>query len=347
MCGIVGLAFFPDEVGRHYFSLKNKNPAYKRVFKSMLSTAQPLGDDATGAFIATRELASAKKHNIHMYKQPGPVSKFLDSPKGGALIDDCWNLHDTIFAVGHVRAATGSSASDNRNNHPFITDNMIGVHNGIISNHRQLAAEAHLSLRGTCDSEVIFSMINQFAKDPSTPDSPAPTMDAVLQAHRLLNGWYTCVMMDQRDFSRLVLFRSRGPLSMMFDPDNRVLLFASRRDIITSAATTHGFSVPRFVDVPLADDHGMIVDVYKENTPLDSVRFDLNFVETPSTEKTNDAAVQEVAATADEDLGSGLSLAAHLEGLGLGGSSLEADDSTPEDSEDPLFAGRPGRDARF
>ena len=50
------------------------------------------------------------------------------------------------------------SPSENRNNHPHIgTDGLFLVHNGIVSNHREVADKFALHIESDCDSEVFSS----------------------------------------------------------------------------------------------------------------------------------------------------------------------------------------------
>jgi glucosamine 6-phosphate synthetase-like amidotransferase/phosphosugar isomerase protein len=61
--------------------------------------------------------------------------------------------------VGHCRWATHGSPKNNLNNHPHPADGGWIVHNGIVTNHEELAAEYDLYPVTECDSEVLGLLI--------------------------------------------------------------------------------------------------------------------------------------------------------------------------------------------
>ena len=63
------------------------------------------------------------------------------------------------FIFGHNRLSTGALAKDNANNHPFETDNYVVVHNGIISNHKELKRLYDLDYKEEVDSYVIPALL--------------------------------------------------------------------------------------------------------------------------------------------------------------------------------------------
>lgn len=65
----------------------------------------------------------------------------------------------TKHAIIHTRAATQGSKHDNNNNHPIALPGIVGIHNGMLSNDRQIARDLKLDLVGEVDSEVIFHII--------------------------------------------------------------------------------------------------------------------------------------------------------------------------------------------
>lgn len=72
----------------------------------------------------------------------------------------------TRRALLHVRYATTGSPDDNDNNHPIIVPaeqggSIIGTHNGIINNHRELMKKYGFEAVGQVDSQVLFHMIGR------------------------------------------------------------------------------------------------------------------------------------------------------------------------------------------
>jgi glutamine---fructose-6-phosphate transaminase (isomerizing) len=61
--------------------------------------------------------------------------------------------------VGHCRWATHGDPANNLNNHPHPADGGWIVHNGVVANHEELAAEYGLHPVTDCDSEVLGLLV--------------------------------------------------------------------------------------------------------------------------------------------------------------------------------------------
>jgi hypothetical protein len=67
------------------------------------------------------------------------------------------------WLVGHTRWATHGDPKDNRNNHPVEHGQIIGVHNGVLSNHKDILAVTGRDDEETeVDSEAIFAAVNKW-----------------------------------------------------------------------------------------------------------------------------------------------------------------------------------------
>lgn len=90
---------------------------------------------------------------MRMFKQSGRVSDHLGLLRMAA---------DARWLVGHCRWATHGSPENNLNNHPHPCDGGWLVHNGVVSNYRELADDYSVPLVTECDSEVLCGMIEFF-----------------------------------------------------------------------------------------------------------------------------------------------------------------------------------------
>jgi len=88
---------------------------------------------------------------LRMYKQPGRITNSLN--KLGRLTEGA------SLVIGHCRYATHGSPRDNDNNHPHPVDGGWFVHNGMVTNYRELAKRNDLELLTACDSEVLGHLI--------------------------------------------------------------------------------------------------------------------------------------------------------------------------------------------
>lgn len=128
MCGIFG-----------FVSCKGERPDLTRLRRLALFT-QTRGEHAFGLAWLDEDGA------IQTFKQPGAAREHL------AELDRC---RDAVMVIGHCRYATHGSPLDNRNNHPHAAGGGQVVHNGVVTNHAQLARQHNLRPASQCDSEVL------------------------------------------------------------------------------------------------------------------------------------------------------------------------------------------------
>jgi glucosamine--fructose-6-phosphate aminotransferase (isomerizing) len=132
MCGVFG-----------FVSYDGKGPNLK-VLGQIAATTMSRGNQAFG--FAWLDWSGRMK----MYKRTGRIVDHL------GLLAMAANAR---MIVGHCRWATHGSPDNNLNNHPHPADGGWIVHNGVVSNHEELAAEHDLYPVNECDSEVLGLMI--------------------------------------------------------------------------------------------------------------------------------------------------------------------------------------------
>lgn len=174
MCGVFG------------FISRTRRPDLGRLRAIALETQQR-GDHAFGLAWIDGD------GRLHAYKQPGPISNYLDA------LERC---RDARVLVGHCRLATHGHPADNRNNHPHRVGRGWLVHNGVVRNHRQIAARYGLAPTTDCDSEVLGLLM---AKIPGALTRRAAiTVDAADGPLALMGLWARP--------ARLLLVRRGNPL---------------------------------------------------------------------------------------------------------------------------------------
>lgn len=92
------------------------------------------------------------------------------------------------FAVGHNRLATQGNKENNYNNHPFVTDNWIVVHNGVLSNDNDLIKTHNLEYKQETDSAVIAHLLQKYTDEKKKP------LDAVKNVAEQLTGSFSVVV---------------------------------------------------------------------------------------------------------------------------------------------------------
>ena len=210
MCGIMGVMF--DKRERTNEEWHDIRLDVTNVF---LQT-QIRGKDASGMFLVNGK-------GISHYKG-GMKAEKLVQEKG------YWQLlarigTETTAIVGHTRAATMGRPSLNNNNHPLISGNIVGVHNGMLTNSREL--RKRFPHEAEVDSASIFAMLNSLTKsEPLTIGTMAGAMGE-------LRGNYAVVAADVRNLGSLFFAKDdQRPLVMFYEEERGLLWFASTAEII-------------------------------------------------------------------------------------------------------------------
>lgn len=104
--------------------------------------------------------------------------------------------------IGHCRYATHGDPGNNSNNHPHPADGGWIVHNGVVSNHEDLAAEYDLWPTTECDSEVLGLLIGA---------SRGPIMNRCAATAKVARGNLAMLGVWSRP-GRMVAIRNGNPL---------------------------------------------------------------------------------------------------------------------------------------
>lgn len=222
LCGIAGFCLNPNETVNA-----------RRLAASLLYGIETRGYDATGA--AWRK----DDGTVEAQKQAVPARKFikdtLSVPRGA---------QDVIL---HTRFATQGSENNNLNNHPVRVGPVVGVHNGMISNDRQLFNRMGVAdkRQGEVDTEAIFAAIFY---GPQYPDGTAirhlPGCDGPWDALAEVRGSAAVAWLDERDEpGRMHLGRTRQSPLYWAQTDYRSLVFASTMDAVAESCEVVGMKI--------------------------------------------------------------------------------------------------------
>lgn len=145
MCGIFGSITHKDKK-LTYPERKIRNQIIQGIAVGM----QERGSHGTG-------IAGVFENKTSIVKQALSAEEFVHSTGFKDLLRKNPNI---IF--GHTRFATVGEVSD-KNTHPFVYGNIIGCHNGHVSNYEDVF-EKH-EVNGEVDSESIFFLLNAYKND--------------------------------------------------------------------------------------------------------------------------------------------------------------------------------------
>ena len=222
MCGIVGVTL-RGGVKRHKYG----SDKVRRLFETMLVEAQARGRAATGMVLLNHKFNVGPK--AYVLRSPIPAEDFVKTENYINLMQEKFD-EDSFSIIGHTRAVSGNNAvaEDNSNNHPHVCGQIIGVHNGRISNDNELWEQnkEHMQPKSRCDSEVIFSLINRHLDGDKTED-------AAVTAIQELAGWFAVAFVNALKPYRMHLLRDETtPLELAWWPNQEVAIFASSYDYI-------------------------------------------------------------------------------------------------------------------
>ena len=152
MCGIFGI------IAGNNSDLKFKS--FESYINRLFRLSETRGQEASGLVVSTRTDISVLKKNVS-------PRIFLDSLEYKNFLSEL-NLQskgdfitEPVIMFGHARLATNGVDFLNSNNHPIITDNIVGIHNGIITNLDELANKYRGYLNANqLDSKQLFKLID-------------------------------------------------------------------------------------------------------------------------------------------------------------------------------------------
>jgi len=264
MCGISGFFRAHDRVRHGEWKdhpISSKRPELGMLPSEFLAgalmlSALPGGTDAAGVFTARWEelftFSSSLKAKLMTLKAPGPGSSLLKLNSWQQIARNA-GADKCPYVVCHTRMATGSTPSNNHNNHPFVNGQVVGIHNGVLSNDRRLAKKLDLKLNGECDSEVIFAAIDHFMAKGATVRA------AVREVDSLLDGWYVVVFALKSDVTKLYIFKGDGGNLSLAPADKFAACFFATsgfwiKSALVEAKRAADEDNKKYIQLPTADD---------------------------------------------------------------------------------------------
>jgi glutamine---fructose-6-phosphate transaminase (isomerizing) len=159
MCGIFGL--IAPNTG------DSDEKVIRRYLENLFRLSAPRGQEASG-------IALAFNREVKVYKQGLSPLKLINSLGFKNFMDDTFNSihfnHENEFmqpvaAIGHCRLVTNGVEIIPGNNQPVVAGNIVGVHNGIVTNDRELWEQhSGIQRRLDIDTEVLLRLIDWYCE---------------------------------------------------------------------------------------------------------------------------------------------------------------------------------------
>lgn len=199
MCGIAGCSI-PTNAKRNA----------SKVARSLLLGIEERGKDATGA----AWYSPSETGSVYFQKDAVPASSFVHSLQLPA---------SARTMVLHTRLATQGSPAVPANNHPFVTGNVVGVHNGCLFNDDTLTKTYALTRQAETDSEAAFALLNEMVGG----DTYTKRAKARVQMLEEIQGSAALAWLDMRDPGQLHIARINSSPVVHCTTDDGAFYFAS------------------------------------------------------------------------------------------------------------------------
>lgn len=206
MCGLTGFARHPNNGADGLADAKI-------LFEELLLAIKHRGTHATG-------FAATGGDECVLFKRAVPVDVMLKSNVFGQAMDKITEQHRVV--QGHVRWATHNNAGDDDAAHPFECGKIVGAHNGIIRNWKEVEVKWRNEHRPentpmwVNDSQAPFALL-------STEKNPVKALDA-------LDGYWALTWTKGK---RLFMCRtSEAPLACAYVPSMKTLFWNSERNTL-------------------------------------------------------------------------------------------------------------------
>lgn len=236
MCGIFGVL---------ELSWSKKNDPVS-VFKALVKYSESRGREASGF------LFSDDDQSI-VYKSKLPGTKLLKEREVASKLSDISRKHDSgmkICLMGHSRLVTNGSEDSSVNNQPVILESLVGVHNGIITNDKELIEHRSISCDGELDSEVLFRIIEESLSDVNKID-----VERLSKSLELVSGTINIASAVTKT-NEFLIYSNHG--SLYYYHDDLYLVFASERSILEKVLYKRGVSSELIVHLEIGKP--LIVD---------------------------------------------------------------------------------------
>ncbi len=198
MCGIFG------SITKKGIELTPEQQAQRQNVVTALGFAmEERGNHSTG-------IGVIREGELYIKKRAIPAHDFLNSKKVKRLLRD-----NPSTVVGHTRWATTGARTD-ENAHPFLIGNICGVHNGQVSNFREISSELEV------DSEAIFTALDECNGN-------------YIDAFKMLTGSMAVVWLDIRDPYQLHLVSHTNPLAICRVKQLDTIFFCSTKEAMQIA----------------------------------------------------------------------------------------------------------------
>lgn len=245
MCGIFGIITKP---GKDF-----PQGSIKNNLKSIAKFSESRGKDSSG--MAFRNI---KKEKIDVIKGDIPIRDLLKSKAfNNSLQNALESKKETngFAAFGHARLVTNGSQLQEVNNQPVVKDDMLCIHNGIITNVDEIWKEnPELKKEFLIDTEIIPALLRKKIQEGNSLSA------ALYNSLSVIEGTYSIANMFA-DLDQFVLATNNGSLYYITD-NASYIVFASEGYFLEKLSSERSFSSFQNKKIKqLQSNTGLIIDL--------------------------------------------------------------------------------------
>lgn len=190
MCGLFGC------ITKRDFELsKGQADTRNSIIKGLAIAMEHRGGHSTGVAGIDSKWYSLKKEAL-------PAQEFIETPKFNGVLKYNHNI-----IIGHTRLATIGEVND-KNAHPFKFGNIIGAHNGHVSNYYDISKDIEV------DSEAIFYLLDKYKNDYK-------------KAFKELYGSFAVTWFDITQPNKIHFVVDGNPLNLIYINEIKTYFYAS------------------------------------------------------------------------------------------------------------------------
>ena len=193
MCGLCGFITH-NKANLTAEQVKTRN----QIFTVLLMAMQSRGTDSAG-------LVGITDDKWKLYKKAIEAFEFVKEEKYWETLNEKNNI-----VIGHTRQKTTGIVSD-RNAHPFQRGNIVGAHNGMVSNYLEIDNKVDV------DSEVIFSLLNK-------------NKNNFTETFKKLSGSFAITWVDVSGANSVYLVAQDNPLALVNIKELKTYFWCSTKE---------------------------------------------------------------------------------------------------------------------
>ena len=166
------------------------------------------------------------------------------------------NLNKFV-AIGHARMVTDGDENYPNNNQPVETKNLIGIHNGIICNFKNIINNNSFKKDLELDSEVLFQLVEKLNINKS---QNSHLTESVIRSFNEIEGVANIAILN-KSFSEIILATNNG--SIFFFQNGKTIVFASERLILSQYIKK--FNIDNYDEIKKLEPQNLIHIDYEAN----------------------------------------------------------------------------------